>query len=924
MANLATLGEAQAWRLEVAQALPTISLSFFGEVSEERSVGGNPYPISHRDFCTCRPVVRARRGVFPGLKGLHISQRLAMSFRLKIVLGIILIQVLLLLFVVWSNFHFLRTSNEVELNKHASETVALLAATIKPDVLTADRASLQQLSNELLTQPGIVYIRIRDLEGVLVQGGEPAALARPFSEDFLVEDATDGVFDVAAEVSQNGIVFGTIEMGFSTAEIEDVMLAARRQTATISMLGMGVGLMIALMLGNYFARQLKILRDASRRIAAGDVGYQLPVSGNDELAQTARAFNTMSRRLAMLYSEKQAALNEAEHTTVELRASKRRIQAVVNNALDGIVTIDEYGTVESFNPAAERMFGYDADEVVGNNVNMLMPEPYHSAHDGYLQRYLRSGEKRIIGTGRELVGSRKDGHSFPMEVEVSEVQVEGHNLFIAITRDITERKRTEDELRQARDAVMTSSRGKFEFIANISHEIRSPLDRMLGMSSLLLETPLRAEQHDYAERIQQSGKSLLTIINDVLDFSRIEAGQLALESIRFDLHRTLYVVCQMLRKVAVAKGLELIYIFPCGLPVLLRGDPTRLRQILVNLVDNAIKFTARGEVVVRVVPIDETAEGYILRFEVNDTGIGLSSKDQQRIFDAFLPANGAALSQTYGSSGLGLVISRRLVSMMQGKMGVESTPGKGSSFWFTAHFERLDEQGGRFERGDEILQNLRVLIVDDRQSGRDTFAKLLASRGMKITAAKDGAHALDELCAAAVANEPFDLVIFSRMMPGMTGLQLAQAIKNDPRIAATRMILMTSTGYRGDSDVVRRAGIAGYLTMPVPDEQLLDCVTTIMRRAPEDMETLVTRHNLALSGAYSRGRVILVETDEARRKQLLVMLEALDYSVCVAAADGVVTVVVGEQNFDWLLVSESALDENATEVLARLPVERAA
>jgi len=375
----------------------------------------------------------------------------------------------------------------------------------------------------------------------------------------------------------------------------------------------------------------------------------------------------------------------------------------------------------------------------------------------------------------------------------------------------------------------------------------------------------------------------------------------------------------VLRKAAAAKELDIAYSIPCDLPVFLRGDPTRLRQILMNLLDNAIKYTARGEVLVRVVTIDETPEGVLLRFEVNDTGIGLSSEDQQRIFAASLPAGSAALSQTYGSSGLGLVISRRLVAMMQGKMGVESTPGKGSSFWFTAHFERQQEEERGRGHGDEILQNLRVLVVDDRQSGREVMLKLLASRGVKVAMAKDGAHALDELCTAVAAHDAFDLVISSRMMSGMTGMQLAQAIKNDQRIAATRIILITSTGYRGDSDEVRRAGVAGYLTMPVSDEQLLDCVTTVIRQGPE---ALATRHNLTISGAYSRGRVMLLETNEAQRNRLLAMLEALDYCVCVATG-GIRSIAEGKENFDLMIISETALGENITEVLAQLSDEQA-
>ena len=846
-----------------------------------------------------------------------------MSFRLKIILGILFIQVLLLAVVVWSNFHFLHISNEVELNKHASTTAAVLAASIRQEVAEENLPALGMLARDVFAQPGIEYVRIRGRGKVLVEMGSRDALARPFHEDFLVDDVEDGIFDVAAEVRLQNQMIGQVELGYSLAEIDSVMMAARRQTATISMIGLGVGLVIALMLGNYFARQLKILRDASRRIASGDIGYQLSVAGSDELAQTARSFNTMSRRLAALYSEKQAALTDAKQTTSELQASKRRVQAVLNNALDAIITIDENGIIESFNPAAEKIFGYDADEVVGQNVRILMPEPYHSEHDRYLQAYLHSGVRKIIGAGREVVGRRKDGTVFPMEVEISEVFIEGRRLFIGIARDITERKQYELELQRARDAVMASSRHKFEFIANVSHELRVPLHEILSMSQLLLESSLEPEQRQQADRIHEAGRTLVTIVNDVLDFSKLEAGRLVLERIPFSVHRTVYEVVHGLRDLAREKGLRLVYLMPPTVPSLLCGDPVRLRQILVNLVDNAVKFTSHGEVVVRVAPEGGDQDRQCLRFEVRDTGVGLTPQQQQRIFETFDETAGT-LTRHYGSSGLGLAITRKLVEMMDGRIGVESTPGQGSTFWFTVCLRRSARRTSEPVSLFGEFRRVHVLVVDDNPARRERLIAQLDAAGMTVHGVVDGSHALDQLCTAAANGQPYGLVIFNMNLPGMSGLQLARAIASDSRIAGVRMIVVTSTGYRGDSEEVRRSGISGYLTMPFDENMLLGCVAAVLQLDEEDKDTLITRHNLTSAPVYHQGNVLLVVPDPERQKELAAMLEELDLSVTIAADSDAGLQAMKDCDYDLVLVDASLDDAGCSRLVEAAHRERGA
>lgn len=840
-----------------------------------------------------------------------------MSFRLKIGLGVILIQVVLLVILVWSSLNFLRTSNEVEVSNRAASTATLLASTLK-DLVRAERAqALQRHVNEIMAQPGTAYVRINGPGGVLLEAGLPEHLARPFREDFLVEDVEDGVYDVSAEVTDRGEVLGSVQLGISTEAISRVMSAAQRETATIAAIGMGMSLLFALMLGNYFARQLNGLRDATRRIASGDIGYQLTVAGSDELAQTANAFNTMSRKLATLYSEKQTALNGARQKTAELRESERRIQSVLDHALDAIITIDENGIIETFNPAAENIFGYSADEAIGGSVNMLMPEPHSSQHDGYIQAYLRTGEKHILGVTREVEGRRKDGAVFPMELDVSEVQIEGRFLFIGIARDITERKRADEELRRAKDAAVETARSKFETIANVSEDVRAPVNRMLNTVNALLGTDLSHKQRECIADIQGSGDSLITVINDVLDFSKIEAGKLELQSIDFDLWRTVDVIYQRLKEAAARKKLNFLYVIPYAVPSNLHGDPTRLRQLLYNLIDNAIKFTDQGEIVLRVAVEEETGEHVVMKFEVLDTGIGIAPGIQKRIFEIFTHSE-APIAERYKSSGLGLIIAKRLAEMMDGKMGVESQVGVGSTFWFTARFDKRTSAQPEPVTSYEELENLRTLIVNPSESARASMQKIAASAGMHARGVETGVQALEEMCTAAEHGHPYDVVILDHMMPGMSGLQLARTIRSDNRISSVRMIMVATTGYRGDSDEVQRAGIQGYLTAPVEQDQLCGCMAAVLRFDEHDTDSFVTRYTLAAALEPHHRHILVVSDNAERQKTLLARLERLGYRASLATDATQAIDATSRYRYNFVLVDNEGEELFGADALRRM------
>ncbi len=518
-------------------------------------------------------------------------------------------------------------------------------------------------------------------------------------------------------------------------------------------------------------------------------------------------------------------------------------------------------------------------------------------------------ERKAIGVLRVLSSapgsfSERDVYTLQLMASVLDAAI-GHNTEFEV------RKQAETEMARARDAALESARLKSEFLANMSHEIRTPMNGVLGMTGVLLDTPLDEDQRDYAETIQSSADALLRIIDDILDFSKIEAGQLHFELIDFNLSEVVEGTVELLAERALIKQIELASLIHSNVPVALRSDPGRIRQILTNLVGNALKFTETGEVTVTVRQDSETDKRVALRFEVNDTGIGIPLEAQANLFQAFTQADGST-TRKYGGTGLGLAISKQLVEMMGGEIGIISTPGIGSTFWFTAHLEKQLSPVLPPPKSDANLEGLRVLIVDDNATNRRIFVHQTQAWGMTPTEAESGAQALEILRATAAKREFFDIAILDLMMPEMDGFELASRIKSDPLIAKTHLVLLPSYGKRGHGQQARDLEIAGYLQKPVRQSQLYKCLTAIINEA-NDVQTpprLITQHLLGeahrqpkiTNDAAATARILLAEDNAVNQKVALKQLQSLGYGAEVANNGQEALEAVKRRVFDVILM----------------------
>jgi PAS domain S-box-containing protein len=534
-----------------------------------------------------------------------------------------------------------------------------------------------------------------------------------------------------------------------------------------------------------------------------------------------------------------------------------------------IVVLDRDQKVQSCNPAFERMYGYPAAEITGKRIEEIFPtQGYIDEAKAFLQE-IKNKPAHVV---RER--PKKDGSQVFLEISGAPVIVHDEVVgYIVMYHDIS-------ELEKARKEAEEASRSKSEFLANMSHEIRTPMNGVIGMLELALDTDLTADQRDYLSTSLESAEALLSLLNDILDFSKIEAGRLDLEKIPFNLRTTVEDVGYTLAGRAQSKGLELICQINPELYTDLIGDPARLRQILVNLVGNAIKFTTKGEVLIHAEPFKDSPTHTTVRFSVKDTGIGIPPEREAAIFDRFTQADGSTTRQ-YGGTGLGLTICKQLVEMMGGSIGVESQMGVGSTFWFDLEFEKRVSVNSEPITGSVHRVNCEdahILGVDDNATNRIILEKMLGGFGCNVQMTDSGQSALDILHAAQEHGKAFQVVLLDMQMPGMDGEETARLIKEDPLLKDTKIIILTSMGQRGDAARLQALGCSGYLLKPVKMKMLQEALTAVMEPIYQKKAELVTRHSI--SEKVRQGlRVLLAEDNPINQKLAVILLQKAGYSV---------------------------------------------
>jgi two-component system sensor histidine kinase/response regulator len=571
-------------------------------------------------------------------------------------------------------------------------------------------------------------------------------------------------------------------------------------------------------------------------------------------------------------SGRKAAEETLRSNEEQLRQSLGVIDTLIKAMPFGFMIVGRDKRILDINQAALDMIGRSSkEELVGKSCHAFVcPAEKNRCPVLDLEQSVDRSDRMVL---------HKSGHKIPVYKTVLPITLNNQDVLLEAFIDISKQKETQEKLRQASIDAEAANLAKSEFLAQMSHEIRTPMNGVIGMTGLLLDTPLSAEQRKYAEIVRSSGEALLCLINDILDFSKIEAGKIELELLDFDLRSAVEDIVEMFAVKAFEKNLELTYFIDSKIPVFLKGDPGRLRQIIVNLAGNAVKFTATGEVTIRIEQESIDEQAVVVRFSVSDSGIGIPAERIDAIFDPFMQVD-SSTTRKYGGTGLGLAISKQLVEMMGGKLTIESRVGSGSTFAFTARFEPSAMDGRQAPEPQVDLQGIRVLIVDDHETNRLLLATLLHSWGCRFGEAGNADEALCALREAMKAGTPYRVALLDMHMPGMDGLSLGRLIKSDPELRETIMIMLTSLGQLRDGAKFREIGFADYLSKPIRQQQLHERLAVALGlKEKGESAPRASRPGDPITDEFqkNRARLLIVDDNPVNQTVALAILKNLGY-----------------------------------------------
>ncbi|HUB97812.1 MAG TPA: PAS domain S-box protein [Stellaceae bacterium] len=621
------------------------------------------------------------------------------------------------------------------------------------------------------------------------------------------------------------------------------------------------------------------------------------VRNGDDVFLTAICRDITERKEAE--AELVRAREQAEAAEDGAESGRARLQAIFDAVVDAIVTVDPGGRILQWSPGAQRIFGYAPEEVAGADLGIVLPAAGRSTEGADVATRFGAGESRLMGVAHELTATRKGGEEFPAELTITEVRDGADLFYTAILRDITERKAAEAALVRAREEAEAANLAKSQFLATMSHEIRTPMNGVLGMANLLASTVLSERQQRLVENVSRSGLALLGIINDILDFAKIEAGMFELSSMPFDPRQAVAELTDLFSDRCSKKGIEFIYFVDESIPSQIIGDPIRLRQILVNLVGNAIKFTERGEILVEVGLASSDDSEMVLNIAVEDTGIGIPPEHSSRIFDSFHQVDGS-MSRARGGSGLGLSITRQLVELMGGKISVDSELGRGSRFSLTARFKHAD---GAIKLSRLLPRPLCILLVDANAVSAHVMSLYLANWQVKATIVSTIEEAEAEQAAAIAAGRPFDVAVLDIKGLGAPAVEFGKAILAEPSRPQTEIVLLVGLdGYMADTSLDSLGAIAVLPKPAHPSELFAALAESAVEPGQRDLTPSFKRRNPQAKRPSFGARILVAEDNGVNEEVITGLLESMDCRVVTAPHGRAAVKLFAQEAFDLILM----------------------
>jgi PAS domain S-box-containing protein len=790
----------------------------------------------------------------------------------------------------------------------------MAAATFTPAALSPDRLA-HAVSISALGALGIIVVTSMVLAVVLITARLDRLLARQAVELEMSEQRyrriVETTFDAFVGMDIDGVILDW------NSKAEAIFGWARSQAV-----GKSLAQMLA-MEGNFADKeenlrllmaslQAALLKKPMQMRAVHRDGHEFPIEMTIVAIQL--QIDQMFAVFVRDITEQVQATEKLKSSIAELENLKKALDQhaiVARTNTRGIITFanDKFCAISKY--PREELIGMD-HQVVSSN--------HHS--NEFIENLWTTIKQGRTWKG-EIKNRAKDGTEYWLSTTIVPLcDSEGRpHEYIAIRTDISELKRIGEELLLAKDKAEQASRSKSEFLANMSHEIRTPLNGIIGMTDLMLDTQIDAEQREYLETVKLSADSLLTVINDILDFSKIEAGKIDLESVDFDLRDCLESTLRILALRADQKGLELLCEVDPDVPELVRGDSTRLRQVITNLAGNSIKFTDHGEIALRIRVESKSAADYLLHFTVSDTGIGISPDKQKLIFAPFSQAD-SSTTRKYGGTGLGLTISTRLVQIMGGEISVESELGKGSQFHFTMRFGVAEAQSRATQHTNslDIIRGAKVLIVDDNRTNRRILEQMLGHWEMRVDSAESGEQAIQRLVAARQQGDPYTLMLTDMHMPVMDGFTLAENVRQKSELSTATIMMLTSAGNRGDGAQCQKLGIAAYLLKPVRQNELREAIAlSLSGKDQKETHGLITRYSLQDAVNPVRTlRVLLAEDNAVNQRLASRMLEKRGHHVTLARNGREAADTVQKSTFDLVLMDVQMPEMDGFEATAAI------